>query len=78
MIKPLIRKTEWIDGKHKPVRKGVYETKASASLSGAYQYWDGKHWCAYAFDPYTAHSYKGTNSSYQDEQWRGLTKPASK
>jgi hypothetical protein len=73
-------KTDWFDGKIKPVRVGVYEqgTEQYGQLSnkkhitgGVFSYWDGKVWRG--METNIKYLYKDNiKCVFQEEPWRGL------
>lgn len=66
------KKTEWISGRLKPVRVGVYERKLPPFV--VFSYWDGQSWgcsCFAASEASLVHRISGTSNS-QCRPWRGL------
>lgn len=73
-------KTGWIDGKLKPVRKGVYQRLLNYAHDYEYQgicyaYWDGQYWRGYCWSELGAiedRNIKLRSGHQNDLPWRGV------
>lgn len=70
MSKPKL--TDWFPVDTKPMRVGVYETKAQNHFDGTrFQFWNGQFWCAYCpTAERAAHESNSNKSSVQNPAWR--------
>ena len=63
--------TDWIPGKVKPVRVGVYQREYDSG-DVQYSYWNGKFWGLYGVTPKEAELDRSFSSRAQTLPWRGL------
>lgn len=65
--------TDWFDAGVKPAHVGAYETRCHKDdgVKG-FQYWDGKQWGFWGYDPVDAYRCRVPPSQWQNPQWRGL------
>jgi hypothetical protein len=65
--------TNWFPSKIKPVREGVYETKACYVRAG-YSFWDGSAWGWTNDTVKQANRVRYSLGAYQYKKWRGVAK----
>lgn len=63
--------TDWLDGRARPARPGVYER---GEPGGPYACWGGQGWFADAASPEAA-ARQEAPSAHQSAPWRGLAQP---